>query len=152
MTLDSTGAAALPNGARPAVPFLAPVPVGEAEYGALFAATDQGACIVELLFDGDRAVDYRFLATNPAFERQTGLVDAVGRTARALVPDLEDEWVARYGAVAATGEERRFELGSDAMGRSFAVHAFRIGRPAASRTGSKRTSNQVSHAPEPSRS
>ena len=130
MTLDPTGAAALPTGARSAAPLVDPGALGAAEYRELLAAMDQGFCIVEVLFDGERPVDYRFVEANPAFERQTGLVDAVGRTARALVPDLEDEWVERYGRVAATGEAQRFQSGSDAMGRWFDVHTFRVGRPA----------------------
>ncbi|GLC26911.1 hypothetical protein rosag_34240 [Roseisolibacter agri] len=104
-------------------------PSGEAGYRALFEAMDQGFCIVEMLFDGDRPVDYRFVDANAAFAQQTGLVGALGRTARALVPDLEMEWVERYGHVAVTGEAGRFQSGSDAMGRWFDVFAFRVGAP-----------------------
>src|SRR5688572_976699 len=62
----------------------------EHHYRSLVAALDQGLCTVEVLFDaGGRAVDYRFLDANPAFERQTGLRDVIGRTMRELVPDHE---------------------------------------------------------------
>jgi signal transduction histidine kinase/ActR/RegA family two-component response regulator len=66
---------------------------------------------------------------NPAFERQTGLVGAEGRSARELVPDLEQHWFDLYGRVAITGEPDRFESGSEAMGRFFDVYAFRIDEP-----------------------
>ena len=105
----------------------------EARYHALFEAMDQGFCIVELLFDAaGRPDDYRFLEANPTFARQTGLDDAVGRTARELVPGLERHWFELYGRVALTGEPTRFEQGAEAMGRWFDVYAFRIG-PAAAR-------------------
>jgi len=103
---------------------------GEARYRALFDSLDQGFCVIQVLFDGEgRAADYRFVETNPAFVEQTGLVDAHGRRARELVPDLEPHWYEMYGRVALTGEPARFENGSDAMGRWFDVYAFRIGPP-----------------------
>ncbi len=101
----------------------------EAKYRALFESLQAGFCIIEVLFDGDRAVDYRFLETNPAFVEQTGLAGAVGRTARELVPGLESHWVETYGRIALGGEPLRFENGSEAMGRWFDVFAFRVGQP-----------------------
>ncbi len=41
----------------------------------------------------------------------TGLVEPVGRSARELVPDLEDDWIQIYGAVAFGGEPLRFQSG-----------------------------------------
>lgn len=81
-----------------------------------------------MVFDAqNKPVDYRFLETNPVFEKQTGLVNAVGKTARELVPNLEEHWFTLYGKVALTGEAVRFENGSGAMGRWFDVYAFRLG-------------------------
>jgi PAS domain S-box-containing protein len=103
----------------------------EAKYRALFATMDQGFCLIHVLLDdAGRAADYRFLEANPAFERQTGLVDAAGRTARELVAGLEQHWIDVYGRVALTGEPTQFVQGSEAMGRWFDVHAFRVGAPA----------------------
>ncbi|MDR6126296.1 signal transduction histidine kinase/PAS domain-containing protein [Sphingomonas sp. SORGH_AS802] len=99
------------------------------QYHALFDTIDAGFCIIEMLFDGARAYDYRFLEVNAAYERQTGLRDAVGRTVRELVPELEDVWFDIYGRVATTREPTRFDNGSEAMGRWFEVHAFPVGEP-----------------------
>lgn len=102
----------------------------EARYRHLFESMDEGFCIFELIFDeAMQPLDYRFLEVNPAFATFTGLVDAVGKTARELVPDLEAHWFEIYGHVALTGETRRFIEGSAAMGRWFEVHAFRFGAP-----------------------
>lgn len=102
----------------------------EERYRHLVSVVDQGFCVMEILFDEQgQGCDYRFLEVNPAFERHTGLVNAVGRTAREMVPDLEPLWPRRYGRVALTGKPESFVEQSEAMGRWFEVDAFRIGEP-----------------------
>jgi PAS domain S-box-containing protein len=102
----------------------------EARYRTLFDSIDEGFCVVEVLFDEQyRPVDYRWTEANPAFMEQTGLTDPVGRTARELVPSLEEHWFETYGRVALTGEAIRFQNGSEPLGRWFDVFAFRIGAP-----------------------
>jgi PAS domain S-box-containing protein len=102
----------------------------EARYQTLFNSVDAGICIFEMLFDADdNPIDYRWLELNPTFEKQTGLVDAVGKSARELVPDLDDSWFEIYGKVAMTGEPVRFENHAPAMDRWFDVYAVRVGRP-----------------------
>lgn len=101
----------------------------ETKYQTLFNSVDQGFCILEMIFDSDGApVDYRFLETNRVFDQQTGLINPVGKTARELVPDLEDHWPKIYGKVSLTGESLKFIEGSEAMGRWFEVFAFPVGR------------------------
>ncbi|WP_293127515.1 PAS domain-containing protein [Microcoleus sp. bin38.metabat.b11b12b14.051] len=99
-------------------------------YRTLFDSLDEGFCVIEMLFDDNqKPIDYRFLEVNPAFERQTGLVEAAGKTALQLVPELEDFWFEMYGKVALTGEPLRFEHCSEAMNRWFEVSAFRTQEP-----------------------
>ncbi|RYG33209.1 MAG: PAS domain S-box protein, partial [Chitinophagaceae bacterium] len=94
----------------------------------LFQSMDQGFCVLEMIFDEtNRPVDYRFLEINPVFEKQTGLKDATGKTARELVPELEPHWFERYGRVALTGKAERFVERSDTMGRWFEVYAYKSG-------------------------
>jgi PAS domain S-box-containing protein len=100
-------------------------------YRALFDTMDQGVCVCEMLLDAQgHPVDYRFLEVNHLFAEMTGLQDAVGKTAREMVPNLEAHWFELYGRVALTGEPARFVNGSEAMGRWFEVAAFRVGPPA----------------------
>ena len=102
----------------------------EERYRMLVESIEQGFCVFEVLFDADgRASDYRWLEANPAFERHTGLINPVGKTARELVPELERHWLVIYGRVALTGAPRRFVEQSKALGRWFAVEAFRVGKP-----------------------
>jgi PAS domain S-box-containing protein len=102
----------------------------EARYRALFEAIDEGFCVLQMIFDEeDRPIDYQFLETNPAFEKQAGLENAIGKTARELLPGLEEHWFEIYGQVARTGESIRFENGSETMQRWFDVFAFRVDEP-----------------------
>ncbi|MBI1379538.1 MAG: PAS domain S-box protein [Planctomycetaceae bacterium] len=103
----------------------------DARYQHLLASIDQGFSVIEMVYDDQgRAIDYRFLETNAAFERHTGLIDATGRRVRELVPGIEQHWVDIYARVAETGTSERFEQGSLAMARLFRVEAVRVGDPA----------------------
>ncbi|MFC7096516.1 bacterio-opsin activator domain-containing protein [Halobaculum marinum] len=102
----------------------------EHRYRRLFESIDEGFCIVEVLFDDDEPVDYRFVETNPAFERHTGLTDVEGERMHDLVPDHHDRWSERYGRIARTGEPERFQDQAENLdGRWYDVDAFRIGDP-----------------------
>ncbi len=99
----------------------------EFKYRTLFESIDDGFCVLRVLFDDDgRPVDYRFLEANPAFVEQTGLRDPVGRTARELLPGLEEHWFQIYGRVASTGKPERFVDHSEVMDRWFDVFAFPV--------------------------
>ncbi|WP_126173727.1 hybrid sensor histidine kinase/response regulator [Altericroceibacterium xinjiangense] len=98
---------------------------GEERYRSLFESIEAGFCIVEMQFDGNGvARDYRFVEANPAFERQTGLADVVGKSVRKLAPKLERHWLDIYGQVARTGSPARFEQFAAPLGRWFDVYAF----------------------------
>ncbi|AMJ64016.1 sensor histidine kinase [Hymenobacter sp. PAMC 26628] len=99
-------------------------------YTALYRSMDEGFCVVEVLYDAaQQPTDYRFLDVNPAFEKQTGLYRALGKTIRELVPAIEPLWADVYGRVARTGEPTRFEANVESMSRWFDINAFPIGPP-----------------------
>jgi PAS domain S-box-containing protein len=63
----------------------------EERYRTLFESIDEGFCVIQLLFDEKgRPTDYKFLETNPAFDHQTGLRGARGKTIRQLAPAHEE--------------------------------------------------------------
>jgi PAS domain S-box-containing protein len=102
----------------------------EERYRTLFTSISEGFCVIEVLFDAaNEPIDYRFVETNPAFERHTGIVAAEGKRALELVPNLERRWIERYGRIAVTGESERFVEYSEAMDRWFEVEAFGVGDP-----------------------
>ena len=109
---------------------------GEERYRSLFNAIDAGFCILEVKFDeAGRAIDYRFVEANPAFERQIGLKDVAGRWIRELIPEHEQHWFDVYGRIVLTGEPARFENLTAALDRWYDVHAFRVGVPGDYRVG-----------------
>ena len=100
----------------------------EKKYLTLFNSIDEGFCTVEVLFDvNNKPVDYRFLEINPAFEEQTGLIDADGKLMRDLAPNHEEHWFEIYGKIALTGESIRFINEAKALNRWYDVYAFKIG-------------------------
>ena len=102
----------------------------EERYRRLFESIDEGFCVIEVLFDdAETAVDYRFVEVNPAFKRQVGIANAVGRRMREIAPDHEDHWFQTYGRVARTGEAVRFQNHAAAFDGFYDVYAFRVGEP-----------------------
>lgn len=105
----------------------------ESRYRTLFESIDEGFCIVEMIFDEhDKPVDFRFIATNLSFEKQTGLRRPLGKTMRELAPQHEQHWFDIYGRIAITGEPERFQERAEELHRWFDGYAFRVG-PAESR-------------------
>ena len=104
----------------------------EGRYRALHDAIDEGFCLIEVRCDdAAKPIDYRFVEVNPAFERQTGLIDAPGNWMRDLAPEHEQHWFDTYAKIALTGEPARFALPAQALnGRWYEVFAYRVGDPA----------------------
>lgn len=110
--------------------------VSETRFRTLFESMDEGYCVIDMIFDDQhRPIDYRFVEVNPAFERQTGLVSANGRSMREIAPTHEEHWFDIYGRVALTGEPTRFENRAAALQRWYEVCAFRVGPAEQRRVG-----------------
>jgi PAS domain S-box-containing protein len=99
------------------------VRASEDRYRNLFDSIDEGFCTIEMIYDNGKPVDYRFIEVNPSFEKQTGLIDAEGKTMLELVPDHDKAWFEIYGRVAATREPIRFVQEARALNRWFDVYA-----------------------------
>jgi PAS domain S-box-containing protein len=107
---------------------------GQERYRTLFESIDEGFCVLEMLpAETGQPSDYRFVEMNPAFAKQTGLHDALGKTIRELIPDQHQHWFQTYASVAATGEPVRFERQAKALDRWFDVYATRVGGPGSRR-------------------
>ncbi len=104
--------------------------ISDERYRMLFNSIDEGFCIIEMLFESNgRPVDYRFLEVNPAFEKQTSLAGAIGKTAREMAPLHEQYWFDIFGRIARSGVPERFENEAKALGLFYDVYAFRVGEP-----------------------
>ncbi|URD35107.1 PAS domain S-box protein [Methylobacterium tardum] len=103
----------------------------ERRYRDLYDSIDAGFCVAEVKANPDeRPLDYRFLEANPAFERQSGLKDVLGRWMRELAADHEEHWFEIYDRIARGGAPERFEQVASALGnRWFEVYAYPFGEP-----------------------
>ncbi|HLM54433.1 MAG TPA: PAS domain S-box protein, partial [Pseudoxanthomonas sp.] len=105
----------------------------EQRYRRLIETIDDGFCVIEMIFEDGRAVDYRHIEMNPSFVRQSGFAAKPGHTVREVVPDFEAHWFEAFGRVAMTGRPERIEERSDATDRWYDVRATRVGDPGAHR-------------------
>ncbi|MBR7636089.1 hybrid sensor histidine kinase/response regulator [Janthinobacterium lividum] len=102
----------------------------EERYRTLIELMDQAFCVIEMLYDEQgRPIDFRYLEGNAAFVKQSGLVNAIGKTIRSFVPDHDQHWFDMYDQVVKTGEPVRYENEAVAMERWFEVFAARLGGP-----------------------
>jgi PAS domain S-box-containing protein len=103
----------------------AEVRASEAKYRTLFEAIDEGFVLFDMIYDADGApVDFRYVETNPAFERQAGRQPAPGQTMRELFPEAQDMWLAEYAEVARTGRQKRFVHRIAELDRWYDVYVF----------------------------
>ena len=97
----------------------------ERQFGSLFDSMLEGVVLHELVYVEGRAVDYRILESNPAFERQTGLSreQARGSLASELYGAGEAPYLADFARVAESGQACSFETHFQPLNRSFHVTA-----------------------------
>ncbi|MGK5025463.1 PAS domain S-box protein [Janthinobacterium sp. RB2R34] len=106
----------------------------EERYSTLIELMDQAFCVIEMLYDDDgKPVDFRFLEANPAFVKQSGLENAIGKTIRSIVPDHDQYWFDIYDQVLKSGHPMHYENEAHAMERWFEVFAARLGGPGSTR-------------------
>ncbi|WP_190287906.1 PAS domain S-box protein [Marichromatium sp. AB31] len=102
----------------------------EERFRALFENMHVGFALHEVVTDAQgHAIDYRFLAVNPAYTRMTGLAQeqVIGRRVGEVIPGIEDDpvdWIGRYGRVALSGEPIRFEAYAAYFERWFNLLAY----------------------------
>jgi PAS domain S-box-containing protein len=100
----------------------------EEKYRALFASIDEAFCILgDFRFDADgRCLDFRYLETNPAYERETGRSGVQGKTWREIASEDERGLPELLGRVVLEGRPVRRERWSEPFHGWYDVHAFRI--------------------------
>ena len=77
------------------------------KYQSLFNNMTSGFALHEMIYDKEgNPVDYRFLEVNPAFEKLTGVSrkNIIGKTAKEVMPNIEDSWIQSHAKVAITGK------------------------------------------------
>lgn len=97
-------------------------------YRGIFENIDEGFAILEVMADDSgNPHDLYVQEVNTAFRKHTGITNAIGKTARQIVPDLEQMWVEAVAHVAQTGEAIRVDNYVSGIGRWLDVNASRVG-------------------------
>jgi PAS domain S-box-containing protein len=97
----------------------------EKKYRSLFDSIDAGFSIFEMVYNEvGEAIDFRYIETNPAFDRQSGRRPQPGQTMRELFSEAEDRWLKDYAEVARTGQAKRFIDFHQELDRWFDVFVF----------------------------
>ena len=99
-------------------------------YRLLFKNMMNGFALHKIVLnEKSEPIDYVFLEANDAFEKLTGLKieNILGKKVTEVLPGIEKDsanWIERYGKVALTGKEIRFEQHSQTLGKWFSVMVF----------------------------
>jgi PAS domain-containing protein len=102
----------------------------ELRYHTLFSTMVEGFCVIEVIFGPEgKAIDFRYLEVNPAFYKQTGMHDMVGKRMREIYPVQDDYWFELYGKIVVTGEPAHVLNEARALSGFYDIHAYRIGDP-----------------------
>ncbi|MFN7116209.1 MAG: PAS domain S-box protein [Saprospiraceae bacterium] len=84
----------------------------EERYRSLFTSMQEGLLVAEIIeHELEEKVDFRYLDMNPAAERILGISreQVVGKTAREIIPNIQEDLVQLYIKVARTGEPVSYE-------------------------------------------
>ena len=102
--------------------------VSEDRFRTLFNSMAEAFVVKEAIRDGaGRVVDFRIVEANPAYRRQMGRPDPIGRTMLELMPRIEPVWLEKYAEVLETGKPAYFEARLGALDCWLAVAASRMG-------------------------
>ncbi len=99
----------------------------ESKYTSLFASMNEGVALHEILYDQtNRAIDYRILDLNPAFEMQTGIQAEKARNqiASGFYGTAPAPYLDIYAKVAETGESTSFETYFPPLNKHFSISIF----------------------------
>ncbi len=97
-------------------------------YRSLFGNMLDGYAHCRMIYREGRAVDFLYLAVNPAFVHMTGLRDVEGKTFTQVIPGAtgaNPEILANYDKVVRSGEPVRFDTRVDALDAWFSIAAYR---------------------------
>ncbi len=100
----------------------------EKRFRNLFEMMTSGMAVHELIYDQKgKAVDYRFLEVNPAYEQLLG-IDAkrvIGHSVRKVIPDIDEGWIKDYIHVAKSGQPAGFVRYYAPLDKYYQVIAYR---------------------------
>ena len=97
------------------------------ELWALFDNMHDAFALHEIICDADgAAVDYKFLAVNPAYEQMMGMQrdQLLGRRVLEIFPNIGQSWITLCGEVASRGDRRNLKQYSKIIDRHLAMSIY----------------------------
>jgi|GEM_PF-3350729 len=102
----------------------------EDKFRSLYASMREGVCLHEIIYNKTgKAIDYRVLDVNPAYEGLTGIrkAKAIGKRASRLYGTQKPPYLKLYTNVVATGKSTSFETYFEPMKKHFSISATPMG-------------------------
>lgn len=99
----------------------------EEMYHLLVDHMQLGLALHEVICDEQgEVIDYRFLDLNPAYEKLVGFKkkSTIGKTVLEILPDLEREWIEKFGKVALSGEAITYDNYVESLGKHYETIAY----------------------------
>lgn len=99
----------------------------ERRYRTLFDSIEEGFCVIEKVDSGSsEPTDFRYVETNPAFERHAGVGDVVGKRIREVFPGESEDVYELYDRILRTGESVQFEYELETDDQVLEVSTFKV--------------------------
>ena len=101
----------------------------QTRYRSLFENMLNGFAYCQMLFDGERPLDFIYLDVNRTFETLTGLKDVIGKRVSEVIPGIlasDPGLIETYGRVALTGHPEVFETYVQALQMWFAISVYGV--------------------------
>ncbi len=101
--------------------------MSEERYRRLFNTMGEGFIVGRILYDEEgTAEDLQLIEINPAYEMLTGFSrnDALKKSVRQLMPDLDSSWVEHHRMVSETGQPQHWEGYNADTGNYFLIYSF----------------------------
>ena len=99
----------------------------EAKYRSLFEHLLNGFAYCQMIYEGERPVDFVYLEVNESFERLTGLKGVTGKKISDIIPGAVEsnrDLLEFYGRVAATGIPGQMESYLEPLDMWFSISAY----------------------------
>ncbi len=99
----------------------------ELTYRTLFSNMLNGIAHCRMLYENDQPVDFIYLSVNQAYERQTGLINVIGKRVTEVIPNIREtnpELFEIYGRVAMSRQQEKFEIFLEPLSEWYAVSAY----------------------------
>jgi PAS domain S-box-containing protein len=101
--------------------------VMQESYRLLIDNMSEGVAYCRMIFEGERPIDFIYLAVNSAFVTKTGLQNVVGKRVTEVIPGIREsdrELFEIYGEVALTRKPRRLEIYVEALRDWFDISVY----------------------------